>query len=50
MNVVMLSSGGLVETQATAEKESYTRAELNGMLDLAEAGIRQLLDLQQAAL
>ena len=50
MNVVMLASGGLVETQATAEKESYTRAELNGMLDLAEAGIRQLLVLQEAAI
>lgn len=49
MNVVMLASGGLVETQATAEKESYSRAELNAMLDLAETGIRQLLDLQQQA-
>ncbi len=43
MNVVMLASGGLVETQATAEKDSYSRAELNGLLDLAEAGIHQLL-------
>ena len=50
MNVVMLADGGLVETQATAEKNSYTRAELNGMLDLAEAGIRDLLTLQRAAL
>lgn len=50
MNVVMLASGGLVETQATAEKESYSRAELNGMLDLAEAGIERLFQLQQAAI
>ena len=50
MNVVMLASGGLVETQATAEKDSYTRPQLNAMLDLAEAGIRELLVLQQAAL
>ncbi len=50
MNVVMLASGGLVETQATAEKDSYTRTELTAMLDLAEAGIRQLLALQQTAL
>ncbi len=48
MNVVMLASGGLVETQATAEKESYTRAELSGMLDLAEAGIQQLFAIQEA--
>ncbi len=50
MNVVMLASGGLIETQATAEKNSYSRAELSGMLDLAEAGIRHLLAAQQAAL
>lgn len=50
MNVVMLASGGLVETQATAEKESYTRAELDGLLDLAERGIRELHAIQQAAL
>jgi ribonuclease PH len=50
MNVVMLASGGLVETQATAEKEAYSRAQLNQMLDLAESGIRTLLSLQQEAL
>ena len=46
MNVVMLASGGLVETQATAEKDSYSRTELDAMLDLAETGIRQLLAMQ----
>ena len=50
MNVVMHADGGLVETQATAEKNSYSRTELNGMLDLAEAGVRKLLVLQQEAL
>jgi ribonuclease PH len=50
MNVVMLASGGLVETQATAEKDSYSRAELSAMLDLAETGIRELFAIQQAAL
>ena len=50
MNVVMLADGGLVETQATAEKESYSRAQLNQMLDFAEKGIRELLAAQQAAL
>jgi ribonuclease PH len=49
MNVVMLASGGLVETQATAEKESYSRTELTALLDLAEAGIRELFAIQQAA-
>ena len=50
MNVVMLASGGLVETQATAEKDSYSRAELNAMLDIAEGGIRELLVIQETAL
>ena len=50
MNVVMLADGGLVETQATAEKDSYSRAQLSDLLDLAEGGIRTLFQLQQAAL
>ncbi len=50
MNVVMTSSGGLVETQATAEKQAYSRAQLNEMLDAAEAGIRDLLAAQKACL
>lgn len=50
MNVVMTASGGLVETQATAEKATYSRAQLNEMLDVSEAGIRELLQAQQACL
>jgi ribonuclease PH len=50
MNVVMLADGGLVETQATAEKDSYTRPQLNQMLDLAEKGIHELLAAQRAIL
>jgi len=50
MNVVMLADGGLVETQATAEKDSYTRQQLNDMLDYAERGIRELLAAQKAIL
>jgi ribonuclease PH len=49
-NVVMTSDGGLVETQATAEKVTYSRAQLNEMLDAAEAGIRGLLAAQKACL
>jgi ribonuclease PH len=50
MNVVMTADGGLVETQATAEKGNYSRAQLNQMLDVAESGIRQLLAAQKACL
>jgi ribonuclease PH len=48
MNVVMTSDGGLIETQATAEKGSYSRKQLEEMLDVAEAGIRELLEAQKA--
>ena len=41
MNVVMPADGGLVETQATAEKGSFSRAQLNGLIDLAEADSRR---------
>src|SRR5579871_4288622 len=50
MNVVMLADGGLVETQATAEKDSYSRKQLSDMLDYAEKGIHELLTAQQAIL
>ena len=50
MNVVMLADGGLIETQATAEKNSYSRKQLSEMLDYAEKGIHELLAAQQAAL
>jgi ribonuclease PH len=50
MNVVMTADGGLVETQATAEKGSYSRAQLEALLDLAEGGMRQVFAAQQAIL
>lgn len=50
MNVVMLADGGLVETQATAERVSYSRAQLDAMLDYADEGISALFAIQQSAL
>jgi ribonuclease PH len=50
MNVVMTASGGLVETQATAERETYSRGQLDEMLNVAEQGIRELLAAQQRCL
>jgi len=46
----MLADGELVETQATAEKNSYTRQQLGQMLDYAEKGIHALLATQRAVL
>ncbi|MEM9455872.1 MAG: ribonuclease PH [Myxococcota bacterium] len=42
LNVVSLRGGGLVEVQGTGEDGSFSRAQLDAMLDLAEAGIEQL--------
>lgn len=50
MNVVQLESGRMVEVQATAEGAPYTREELNQLLDLAEGGIKQLIEIQKKAL
>ena len=50
MNVVMTGQGGIVEVQGTAEGEPFTRAQMNVLTDLAEAGIRQLIAAQQTAL
>ena len=49
-NVVMTADGGLVETQATAEKGSYSRTQLNGLLDLAESGLQQIFAAQRQVL
>jgi ribonuclease PH len=48
-NVAMTGSGGLVEVQATAEREPFGREELDELLDLAAAGIEQITDLQREA-
>ena len=50
MNVVMTADGGLIETQATAEKGSFSRSELNALVDLAESGIREIFAAQRAVL
>ena len=50
MNVVMTEDGGLVETQATAERGSYSRAQMNAMIDLAEAGMKRIFHAQRAVL
>ena len=50
MNVVMNDKGEFIEVQGTGEEATYTRAELNELLDLAEAAINQLLDIQAKTL
>jgi len=42
MNVVMTGGGRLVEVQATAERVPFSREELDALVDLAAAGIREI--------
>ncbi len=50
MNVVMTSDGGFVEIQGTGEEATYTRGELDDMIDAASAGISKLHALQVSIL
>lgn len=50
MNIVMNGSGSFIEVQGTAEGAVFARAELDSLLDLASAGIAELIELQRAVL
>ena len=50
MNVVMTSDGRIIEVQGTAEKEPFTRQEMNKFIDYAEKGIQELTKAQKVAL
>lgn len=49
MNVVMNEEGQFIEIQGTAEDKQFSRSQLNSLLDLAEIGIPQLIELQKTA-
>jgi len=48
-NFVMSGSGAFVEIQGTAEQQPFTRDELNDLMDLAQKGIIELVEKQNAA-
>jgi ribonuclease PH len=50
LNVIMNDGGGLIEIQGTAEGHAFHRGELDAMLDLADKGISELIQAQEAAL
>jgi len=50
MNVVMTGAGAFVELQGTGEESTFTRVEMNGLVELAEVGINQLVEVQKEAL
>jgi len=50
MNVVMTGAGKFVEIQGTAEDIPFDRADLDRFLELAEQGIRSLMEVQKSSL
>ena len=49
-NFVMTGMGGIVEIQATAEADPFTKAQYEALFDLAKNSIRELVDLQKKAI
>ena len=50
LNVVMTQKGEFIEIQGTAEEKPFNRTQMDNMLTMAEAGIAQLITLQQQTL
>lgn len=50
MNVIMDDNGHFIEVQGTAEAAPFSPEEMNSMIGLAQRGISELIDLQNAAL
>ncbi|HWN96739.1 MAG TPA: ribonuclease PH [Methylomirabilota bacterium] len=50
MNIVMNAAGEFIEVQGTGEEATFTRGELDMLLEFGRLGVRQLLDAQNRAL
>ena len=50
MNVIGTSDGMLVEVQGTGEESTYSRAQMDALMDLAEKGLERLYSIQHDAL
>ena len=50
MNVIMNDAGRFVEVQGTAEGHAFNRDEFDALLDLADKGIGEILQLQASAI
>ena len=49
-NIVMTGTGKFVEVQSSGEEATFTRDELNTLLDLGAKGIAEINELQNAAI
>ena len=47
LNIVKTGSGGYVEIQGTAEQEPFDDKQLDGLLKLADKGIKELIEIQK---
>ena len=50
MNIVMAENGNFIEIQGTAEKTPFSQTELNAMIELAQAGTKELFKIQRKAI
>jgi ribonuclease PH len=50
MNVICAGDGRFIEVQGTAEREPFTRAEMDNLLELARVGIEKLVAVQRSVL
>ena len=50
MNLVGTADGRIIEVQGTGEKATFDRAQLDALLDLGQAGIARLIELQNDAI
>ncbi len=50
MNVVMTGAGNLVEVQGTGEESTFSRKQMDELLDIAQLGVYSLIDLQREVL
>lgn len=50
LNLVQTASSGILEIQGTAEGTAFPREDLDRMLDLASAGIREILEIERRVL
>ena len=47
-NFIMTGSGKLIEVQMSAEGSTCSRDQMNNLMDLAEKGISELVEIQKA--
>jgi len=50
LNLVMNAEGRFIELQGTGEESTFSESQLEALLTLGKAGIRQLLAAQKAVL